>query len=229
MTRVFLLWLLLPQLTPVAPGEAILKRVEAALASVRDYTVSLEITADLEQARIPPMNATMYFKQPDRVHFESEGFALLPKEAFGLRPARLLERFRVDSMVSESAGGEKVYRLRLRPRDERTRVQEMWVRISSGRWTIDGGEISMPDGRAVTLRFRHEQVGTVWLPSELSLTFSQPGGAISEPSLPDDQRPIQFGRGAPRRGIITIRFSGYRLNTGLSDDIFTRSSASNGR
>ncbi len=225
MRWVFLLWLLPVQLAPVPAGEAILKRVEAALASVHDYTVSLEVTADLEQARIPPMKATMYFKQPDRVHFESEGFALLPREAFGLSPARLLERFRVDSVVAGGAGEEREYRLRLTPRDEKTRVQEMWVQVSSVRWTIDGGEISLPEGRVMALRFRHEQVGGVWLPSELSLTFSGPGGAIAEPSLPDEQKPFRFGRNAPRQGSVAIRFTGYRLNTGLSDDIFTRSSA----
>ncbi len=229
MTRAFLLWLLLPQLTPVPAGEAILRRVETALASVHDYTVSLEITADLEQARIPPMQATMYFKQPDKVHFESEGFALLPRQAFGLSPARLLEKFRVDSVVSEGAGEEKEYRLRLTPREERTGVQEMWIRVSSARWTIDGGEISLPEGRAMTLRFRHEQVGAVWLPSELSMEFSQTGGATQEPSLPDDQKPLHLGRNVPRQGSVTIRFSDYKLNTGLSDEIFTRSPVPRGR
>ncbi len=133
MTWAILLWLALPQLSAVSAGEALLKRVEAALAPVRDYTVTLEITADLEQARIPPMKATMYFKQPDRVHVESEGFALLPKEAFSLSPTRLLERFRVDSVVTERDGGAPHYRLRMAARDERSRVREIWLQISSGR------------------------------------------------------------------------------------------------
>ncbi len=217
MTRVFLLWLLLPQLTPVAPGEAILKRVETALASVHDYTVSLEITADLENARIPPMHATMYFKEPGRVHFSSEGFALLPKEGFTLTPASILERFRIDSVVGEGEG-ERVYRLRLVARDERAGVTGGWLRISSGRWTIDGGDLSFSDGRSLSVRYRYEPVGTVWLPSEMGLSFSRPGGVESVP--PDVQKALPLGGSLPRRGSITIRFSGYRLNTGLSDEIF---------
>lgn len=220
MTWAILLWLVLPQLSAVSAGEALLKRVEAALAPVRDYTVTLEITADLEQARIPPMKATMYFKQPDRVHFKSEGFALLPKEAFNLSPARLLERFRVDSVVTESDGGTTLYRLRLAAREERSRVHEIWLQISSGQWTIDGGELSFGDGRTLTVRFRHEQVGTVWLPSEMVLTFSQPGAAAAEPSPLEDQKPVQLGREALLRGSVTIRYSGYKVNTGLSDDLF---------
>lgn len=229
MTWTLLLCSILPQLTAVSAGDALLKRVEAAQASVQDYTVSLEITADLEEARIPPMKATMYFKQPDRVHFASEGFALLPKEAFSLSPTRLLERFRVDSVVSENTGGRKNYRLRLTARDEKNRMHDVWLLISSERWTIDEGGMSFADGRTVTVRFRHERVGEVWLPSELFLFFSQPGGVRTDPSPPDDRKTVPFGRGTPRQGSVTVRFSGYRLNTGLSDEIFAPSSGPSGR
>jgi hypothetical protein len=229
MTWSVLVLALLPQLAPVPAGEAILKRVEAALASVQDYTVTLDITADLEQANIPPMKATMYFKQPDRVHFESQGFALLPRDAFALSPARLLERFRIDSVAQDSVEGERVYRLRLSARDEKVRVRGAWIEVSPLRWTIDRGELSFGDERTITLRFRHERVGSVWLPSELSLTFSQAGAAKPEESLPDDQKPVQLGRGAPRKGGVVVRYSGYRLNTGLSDEIFVPSPVPAGR
>ncbi len=217
MTQGVLLWFLLLQLTAVPAGEALLKRVETALASVHDYTVSLEITADLENARIPPMNATMYFKEPGRVHFSSEGFALLPKEGFILTPARILERFRIDSVVGEGEG-ERKYRLWLTARDERAGVSGGWLRISSGRWTIDGGDLNFADGRSLSVRYRYEPVGAVWLPSEMELSFSRPGGV--EPVPPDGQKALPLGGSLPRRGSITVRFSGYRLNAGLSDEIF---------
>lgn len=217
MTRAVLLWCLLPQLAAVPAGEALLRRVETALASVHDYTVSLEITADLENARIPPMNATMYFKEPDRVHFSSEGFALLPREGFILTPARILERFRIDSVVSEG-GGERDYRLWLTARDDRAGVSGGWLRISSGRWTIDGGDLRFADGGTLSVRYRYGMVGTVWLPSEMGLSFSRPAGA--EPASPDGQKSLPLGDSFPRQGSVTIRFSSYHLNIGLSDEIF---------
>ncbi len=224
MTTAVLLCALFPQMTAVPAGDAILRRVEAAQASVEDYTVTLEITADLEQARIPQMKATMYFKKPDRVHFESEGFALLPKEAFTLRPTLLLERFRVDSVVAEIDGGQREYRLLLVARDERARVRDLWLQVSPERWTIDGGELNFAEGRRIAVQFRHERLGSVWLPSEMSLSFSQSGAAIAEPPPSDDQNPVRLGRGSFRRGTVTVRYSGYRLNTGLPDDLFLPSS-----
>lgn len=227
MTRAILLWFFLPQLVAVPAGEEILRRVEAARASVQDYAVSLEITADLENARIPPMEATMYFKQPDRVHFTSDGFALLPKEAFTLNPAGILERFRIDSVTAEADGGGKGYHLWLAPRGERAGIAGGWLRVSSERWTIDGGDLRFADGRTLSVRFRHERVGTVWLPSELLISLSPPPGTGIVP--PDEPKSFPIGRSTPLRGIITIRFSGYRLNSGLSDDLFESPRSPSGR
>jgi outer membrane lipoprotein-sorting protein len=218
-----LLWVLLAQLAPVPAGEAILKRVETALASVQDYTVALDITADLEQAKIPPMQATMYFKKPDRVHVESQGFALLPREAFSLSPTRLLERFHVAGVVADTLEGRRVYRLQLTARDEKTRFREAWLEVSPERWTIDRGRLSFADDRTLIVQFQYARVGSVWLPSELQVSFSQPGVVVPENSPLEDQKPVQLGRGALRRGSVIIRYSGYRLNTGLSDEIFAPS------
>ena len=67
-------------------GEQILKNVESARAAVKDYTVMLDIVADVERLKVPPMKAKMYFKYPDKVHFDSKGFALLPREGLALNP-----------------------------------------------------------------------------------------------------------------------------------------------
>jgi outer membrane lipoprotein-sorting protein len=225
MTWTAMLWVMFAQLAGAPAGEALLKRVEAALESVRDYTVTLDITADLEQANIPPMKATMYFKQPDRVHVESQGFALLPREVLGFSPARLLERFRVESVTPVAMEGHKIYRLQLAPGDERARVRTTWLEISPEHWTIERCELSFADDRTITVAFRHEQVGSVWLPAEVSLSFASSPRTARETSPLDDQKLIQAGRGALRKGNVIIRYSGYRLNTGLPDSLFTSSSA----
>ena len=225
MTRTVMFWVAVAQLAGVPAGEALLKRVEAAMESVRDYTVTLDITADLEQASIPPMQAKMYFKQPDKVHVESQGFALLPREALGFSPSRLLERFRVESVASVTVEGRKLYRLQLTPRDERARVRTTWLEISPEHWTIERCELSFADDRSVTVGFKYDQVGSVWLPSEMSLSFASSPRTTHESSPVDDQKVIQAGRGALRKGTILIRYSGYQLNTGLPDSVFTSSSA----
>jgi hypothetical protein len=211
--------ILLLQLASVPAGEAILNRVEAALAPVDDYTVTLAIAADLEQVNIPPMNATLYFKKPDRVHVASETFALLPKDAFSLSPSLILKRFRVTDVVPESVAGHAVYRLQLAARDERMRVREAWLQISAERWTIERGELRFAENRTLAVEFAYARVEAVWLPSELRLSFSQPPTTPESPPLAD-QKMVQGGHRLPLKGSVVIRYSGYRLNTGLPDTVF---------
>ena len=48
-------------------GEEILRKAEQNFHDVKDYTVTLDIVADIERIKVPPMHATMYFKQPEKV------------------------------------------------------------------------------------------------------------------------------------------------------------------
>jgi hypothetical protein len=215
--------ILLLQLASVPAGEAILKRVETALAPVEDYTVALSIVADLEQVNIPPMDATLYFKKPDKVHVASESFALLPKDAFSLTPSMILKRFSVTEVLPESVGGKKVYRLQLAARDERMRVREAWLQVSAERWTIERGELRLAENRTLALEYAYTRIKNVWLPSEMRLSFSQPPAAQENSPLLD-QKPVQGSRRLPLRGSVLIRYSGYRLNTGLPDSVFPATS-----
>ena len=96
-------------------GEEILDRVEQTLTRVDDYTVTLDIVADIEGLSVPPMKVTMYFKQPDNVHFDSEGFALIPREGMAMSLAKLKENFSVGRVDRDTVHGEPAYRLTLEP------------------------------------------------------------------------------------------------------------------
>ena len=106
-------------LTGFRPGEPsgadILRHVETQVAGVKDYTVTLDVVADIERLKVPPMHATLYFKQPDKVHIESKNFAMLPRESMGMQFSKLNERYAVDSVVADRKEQPVVYRLVLHP------------------------------------------------------------------------------------------------------------------
>jgi hypothetical protein len=210
--------------TSIPSGEAILQRVEAGMAGIEDYTVTLDIITDLEQVKIPPTQATMYFKRPDRIHFETEGFAILPKEAFSLTPAKLLQRFSPERVLWDSLEGEPAYRLILRSREERTRSLDVWLYIHPSRWTIDMARLTLPENRRLVVRLEHRRVQSVWLPVRLSITFIRSGTDKSEAAALDEQKLMSIRPSLPQEGSVTIRYSGYHINTGLSDEIFSPSS-----
>lgn len=196
-------------------GEEILKRLEANFAGINDYTVSLDAKVDIERMKVPPMKATMYFKQPDKIHFVSEGFALLPKEGVGFNPSKLSERFDVESVAKDTTSHR--YTLTVRPKSDRTRLRRVFLTVNPQTWTVE--ELLTPqfDGRQMRALFEYRRVEKYSLPSRIAVTFTSDTTRVDTlEAHPRQQRTGQI----PRTGSISIRYSNYKINTGLTDDIF---------
>jgi|WetSurMetagenome_2_1015567.scaffolds.fasta_scaffold29654_3 outer membrane lipoprotein-sorting protein len=205
-------------------GEEVLRNAEQNFHDVKDYTVTLDIVADIERVKVPPMHATMYFKQPEKVHFDSKGFVFLPREGMGVQFGQLTQRYAVDSVGRETADGVVQYRLVLHPRDEKAVIRRMFMWVDGKRWTPERLLIPQADGRAVEAAFTYQQIDRFWLPRELVVSFSTPekDTTAAAPNTNPFMRSLPAGpRGNTRTGKITVRYSEYRVNTGLSDSLFT--------
>jgi len=207
----------------IPTGDIILKNIERTFQSVEDYTVTLDIVTNIERTKIPPMKATMYFKQPEQVHFVSTGFALLPREGMGTQFGRLTKRYTVDSVAREMREGMPVYRLLLVPRDPRAMGYRARMWVHGLRWTPERVEIPQPDGRAMTALFTYVEIDGHWLPSNLVVSFAMgtqdTTAATQGPQM--DRPGTGAQRSGGRTGSVTIRYSGYQINTGLPDSLFT--------
>jgi hypothetical protein len=210
-------------LAQVLPGgETILRRVDDSIRAVGDYTVDLDIAADLEGISVPPSRVRMSFKYPDRTRFEAEGFALVPREALDLTPGRILDRFSVEDVMGDTLGVDPAYRLLLRPVPGRTRFRMAEIVVHARRWTIDRLTASLPGGQTLDARFVPLVVEGHWLPGRLTLRFSAPHGR--ETPLPPSgiEKPdAGLQTFSPRGGTVSILYSGYRVHAGLPDSLFS--------
>ena len=73
-------------LAQIPDASAILSHVRATFAGLDDYTVEMHAELDMPNVQIPPMDVIVYFKQPDKLHVKSEGFAMIPKQGVLLNP-----------------------------------------------------------------------------------------------------------------------------------------------
>ena len=210
-------------------GETILRNVENNYAGINDYTVSLEIVINMERLKVPPSKATMYFKKPDKVHFDATGFAMVPKQAVAFNFESLHERYDVEKTIGvDTMGGRNEYRLTLMPKNDKTRLRRVLLFVDPARWTPDSIRIPSLDGRMTAAGIKNESVDGHWLPAEITVTF---GTAAGDTTVPDVMEEMAPGRRRPpvRGGSATIRYSGYKLNTGLSDELFKEEGEPKGR
>jgi len=199
-------------------AEKILQNVKANFDAVRDYTAQLTARVNMERLRIPEMNVTIYFKQPDKMHIESKNFAMLPREGFALNPNDLLTKFDATLLGMEEMNGTKQYKLRLISKPVRGRpARESFIWIDPTRWVVTHVESTPAEGRKVSIDVEYTTVkGKYILPSSMKaqFDFEQNPDSLAER--------IYSPNRVPRKGRMEIFYSNYKVNQGLSDEIFEK-------
>lgn len=199
-------------------GEDILRNIDKNFAELNDFTVSLRVKVDLQRLKVPIMNAVMYFKRPDKMHFQSDGFAILPKEGFAFIAGGIGSRFEVENVNLE----EGRYVLLVRPKEDRSKLRRVLLKVDPTTWTVARVVTPQTDGRQMKAEFTYANVGRFRLPASLLVTFTTDSASQELPdpfaNLPTIHRQPQ----TPRTGTISILFSDYILNSGLKDEVFNK-------
>lgn len=203
-------------------ADEIMRRVEQGMQGINDYTVHLQATVDMERLQVPSMEATMYFKAPDKIHFESQSFAMLPREGLALNPADLRRKFEPELLGKDTVGAIVCYLLRLRPRSDETAQKSVMLWVDPARWVVMQMRTQPFEGRKLLARFSYLKVdGRFWLPETLAAFFETPGppaeagvaGPGVAPEAQQQRRPL-------RQGSIIVIYSSYVVNAGLTDELF---------
>ncbi|MEO8398885.1 MAG: hypothetical protein ABI550_03610, partial [Ignavibacteriaceae bacterium] len=84
----FSAFLIFPQ---IKDPDLILENVKKNFSQINDYEVNVKIKVDVDFLKVPETQAKIFFKEPGKIHIESEGFALLPKEGLDFSPTGLLK------------------------------------------------------------------------------------------------------------------------------------------
>ena len=203
-----------------------MRNVERGSEGIRDFVATIEAEVDMERVRVPKMSATMYYKKPDKVHFSSTNFAMLPREGIALNASLLRERYEPKILGDEMLDGRSVYKLALTAREAKIRPGRLILWIDPVTWTISRMETVPYQGRVLRLLFTYEaQAGGFLLPKTMKASFEIVARDTSEKLLNlDIQAPPQFDE-APRpsrSGSIMVKYLEYKLNVGLSDEIFEK-------
>ncbi len=188
--------------TPTA-GQ-ILSRVQQSYRGIKDYVAKVQVITDIPSFDIPPRSFTVYVKRPDKVKIESDSLVVIPKDVLllGNIEGHLAKAGRVILNGVTRRQGRMIYCLKFFPNDpdRRDRVL-LW--IDAERYTLSRTELWAGLNRLLTVYWEHTHVDDrYWMPAQVRCEIS--GGIL----------------GASRPGTVTVSFSGYRINTGLSDELF---------
>jgi len=203
-------------------ADEILSKTVKGFAEVMDFSAVIDAEIAMERVQIPKMHAEVFFKKPDKVHFSSQSFLLVPREGITLNPAVLQEHYLPTSAIRDSLDGKKMFKLLLAAKDAKTRLRALSIWVDPLNWTIAKIETIPYEGRTLSMIFTYEcQMGKYWLPSKLIVSFSSESErGQKDSSRSTDNQFENLQRSMPRAGSVTIVYSNYKINSGLSDELF---------
>jgi len=202
-----------------AQGDAsrYLDAIEKKYSALKDYVVDVNVHFDIEALKAPDLQAKLYYKAPDKMKVESKRIFFFPQEGGYFNPSlfkkkafdvRLIEHFVYD--------GRKAVRLKLTPLDTNAYDKSFVLTIDTDRSLIREIKVSPSEGREVKASLDYGQFADFDLPTRIDLQLDIPSG---EPTGMKEF--TQFGQKSKRiTGKVEITYSNYRIDVGLSDEIF---------
>jgi outer membrane lipoprotein-sorting protein len=222
-----LLWvplLLLPGVIHTQEDAArTLDSLEKKYSGLKDYTVDINVHFDIEGFKAPDMQAKLYCKPPDKMKIESKRIFFLPKEGGIFNPS-MFNREDFDAKFLERLAyeGRNAVKLKLTPKKKKRNGQDFILTIDTDRSLIREMNTSSFDGREVKALIEYGHFSDFDLPTRIELHLDVP---FSESKEIKD-----FGQSAqPAKrvtGRVEITYSNYRVNSGLSDQIFNETGSS---
>jgi len=202
--------------------DKIIEEVKNRFNKVEDYIVDVNIKVDVDFIKVPETNAKIYYKQPGKIHFESEGFAMLPKNGMDFSPVALLEEEytaiyeRVDTIDNFRTDIIKII-----PLTESSDVVLTTLWVDESRYIIRKVESTQKVGGTFSLELKYKNKFDYSLPSQMIFTFNIEGmnlpkgmtGELNKKSK-EDRKPEKT------TGKVSISYKNYKINQGIDDSIF---------
>jgi hypothetical protein len=224
MSRIFISLLCVCIFLPVTilaqqdAGE-LLDEVKAQYVRVNDYKVRINAIIKMKGLSVPPMDATMYFKKPDKIHIESDGFAMLPRDAVGFHPA-MFNKDDYDLVLQGSTliQGVACTKVKLLARSDTIRLQRAMIYVDSKRALILRMDFDPGAGASATADFTYAFVeNKYFLPSRIEIEMASP----MHRQRPG-HKPTTDENSDEQKARITMNYSSYVVNKGIPDSVFDR-------
>ena len=207
-------------------GARTLDDLQKKYSNLKDYTVDVNVHFDVEGFKAPDMQAKLYCKPPDRMKIESKRIFFLPKEGGTFNPFMFnKEDFEVKFLERLTYDGRNAVKLKLTPQKRKLNAQDFILTVDTDRHLIREMNTSSSDGREVKALIEYGHFSDFDLPTRIELHLNV--------QFSESMEIRDFGPSAqPARrvtGRVDITYSNYKVNSGLSDQIFDKTGSPQSR
>ena len=194
---------------------------------VNNYKVDVNIKVDVEFIKVPETKAKIYFKQPDKVHLEADGFAMLPKNGMEFSPSSLIKKdYTAIYEQDVDLNGYKTSIVKVIPIGDQGEVILSTYWIDQSKKLIRKVESTTKTNGTFTIDFTYDDKIKYPLPSKIVFSFNMdklnlPATITGETS---NQKSDKKNKNSDLRtkGSVIVSYSNYAVNKGIPDEIFEK-------
>jgi outer membrane lipoprotein-sorting protein len=204
-------------------------KLRGRLNTVHDYTAEVKMNIDIAFLKIPTLKGTLYFKNPDKMKLERNGgIAILPQKSISLTLNNLVPAgdATVIDAGTEMLKGKKVRVLKVVPDSDKTDIVLTKIWVDEERLLALRTETTTRENGTVNMELQFGKYAHLALPDRVIFyvdvkEFKVPKGVTMDYDAGEDEVVKKPSDAKPKKGTIQITYLSYKINTGLSDRIFT--------
>jgi hypothetical protein len=203
----------------------LLTKVVAKLNTVKDYTATANVTADIPMIKILPSKAKIYFKQKDKFKVEAKGIVILPKQGFTDVNTFISNSKNYQSILGDTTviNSTKSVLVTVIPNGESSEIilAKLWVDYT--RNVFMKTQVTTKSNGTVTTTFNYGDKVSYGLPSKMVFEIDVKKFKIPKSVAADiNNRDAKAKKDTRKKGTITVSLSDYSVNQGLSDALFVK-------
>ena len=204
--------------------DLILKRVVESFNKVKDYEVEVQVKVDVDFIKVPETKAKIYFKQPDKINFESDGFAMLPKEGINFSPMSFLKKdYTALYQKEDYIDGHPLSVIKIIPSAEQGDIVLTTLWIDQSHNIINKVESTTKTNGTFTIDLKYDENRKDFnLPSCMVFGFNIDKMNLPKAFIGQAETESHKNIGKTTSGKVYITYSNYKVNIGLSDKIFEK-------
>lgn len=217
----FLIIFLIPFIQIKDNSKVILDKVKANFSQVKDYEVDVDILINVEFLKIPNSKAKIFFKQPDKIKINSEGFALIPKEGLNFSPHSFLDgEFTSIYERDETIEGVKTAIIKIIPLGNNSDIILSTLWIDLNKYVIMKVESTTKTKGTFTIELFYEKEIKYSLPIKMIFSFDMKGIDLPSFGTDDKSKDNKKKLNKAEKGSVIINYSNYKINKGIDDSLF---------
>ncbi len=205
----------------------LLKGVYQKMMTVKDYSVDAVIRADIPLIKILPVNAVVYFKQPDKFKVESKAIAILPRQGFSDLSKIIRDTTSYTAVFTgkEKIGTSLTQIISIIPVTDTGDLilSKFWLDYSHN--LVLKSQITTRSSGTILIEYFYSNQSGFGLPDKMIFTIDVKKFKIPKAMAGDIQNPqpkSKANEDESKKGKIEISLTNYKINQGLKDAFFRK-------